>query len=94
MEFLSLSVEEHDSDADTVLYFHLRLKVTLGDPSVHSLLPLPTFGKTLHGSGAGGKKQIQLAKAALALSETPALSLLCLVTGMRILLIFKSSEAH
>lgn len=62
MEFLSLFVEEHDSDADIVPYFLLRLGVTLGDPSAHSLLPLPAFRKSLHGRGAGEKKQIQLAK--------------------------------
>lgn len=91
MEFFLLFLEEHDSDADIVPYFLLGLGIMVGDPGVHSLTPLPAFRKSLYGRGAGGKNQIQSAKA---LSETPALSLLCLVTGIRILLAFKYSEAH
>lgn len=86
MEFLSLFLKEHDSDADIVPYFLLRLEGMLGDSDVHSLLPLPAFRKSLNVSEAEGKKQIQSAKAAL--------SLLCLVTGVRIWLVFKSLEAH
>lgn len=81
MEFLSLFLKEHDSDADIGPYFLLTLVVMLGDPGVNPWPPFSAFRKSLHGRGAGGKNQPPSAKATLALSETPALSLLCLETG-------------
>lgn len=87
-------MEEHDSDADIMPNSLLRLEVMLGDLSVHSLLHCLPLESPYVGGEQEGRSRSNQPRLLWPSERHLPLSLLCLVKGMRILMVFKSSETH